>query len=51
MEVARQYQLRTFVPSTIGAFGPESPRYIFHITVRPGNDAIKLFTVTIYGNS
>lgn len=28
MEIARQYKLRTFVPSTIGAFGPESPRLV-----------------------
>lgn len=26
MELAKQYQLRIFVPSTIGAFGPTSPR-------------------------
>jgi hypothetical protein len=26
MELAKQYRLRLFVPSTIGAFGPESPR-------------------------
>lgn len=26
MELAKQYQLRIFVPSTIGAFGPDSPR-------------------------
>lgn len=26
MELAKQYQLRVFVPSTIGAFGPDSPR-------------------------
>ncbi|XP_046642887.1 L-threonine 3-dehydrogenase, mitochondrial-like [Daphnia pulicaria] len=26
MELAKQYRLRIFVPSTIGAFGPESPR-------------------------
>ncbi|XP_014680440.1 PREDICTED: inactive L-threonine 3-dehydrogenase, mitochondrial-like, partial [Priapulus caudatus] len=25
MELAKQYHLRIFVPSTIGAFGPESP--------------------------
>jgi len=28
MELARQYRLRLFVPSTIGAFGPDSPRNI-----------------------
>ena len=27
-DVAQRYKLRTFVPSTIGAFGPESPRDI-----------------------
>lgn len=26
VELAKQYQLRIFVPSTIGAFGPDSPR-------------------------
>jgi len=26
VELAKQYQLRVFVPSTIGAFGPDSPR-------------------------
>jgi threonine 3-dehydrogenase len=26
MELARQHNLRLFIPSTIGAFGPESPR-------------------------
>ena len=26
IELARQYNLRIFVPSTIGAFGPDSPR-------------------------
>lgn len=26
MELAKQYKLRIFVPSTIGAFGPDSPR-------------------------
>ncbi|XP_012274100.1 L-threonine 3-dehydrogenase, mitochondrial [Orussus abietinus] len=26
MELAKQYRLRIFVPSTIGAFGPDSPR-------------------------
>lgn len=26
MELAKQYHLRLFVPSTIGAFGPDSPR-------------------------
>ena len=26
MELSKQYHLRIFVPSTIGAFGPESPR-------------------------
>ena len=26
MELSKQYHLRLFVPSTIGAFGPESPR-------------------------
>ncbi|XP_043287613.1 L-threonine 3-dehydrogenase, mitochondrial [Venturia canescens] len=26
MELAKQYNLRIFVPSTIGAFGPDSPR-------------------------
>jgi threonine 3-dehydrogenase len=28
MELAKQYRLRLFVPSTIGAFGPDSPRNI-----------------------
>jgi len=26
VELAKQYKLRLFVPSTIGAFGPDSPR-------------------------
>lgn len=26
LELARQYKLKIFIPSTIGAFGPESPR-------------------------
>lgn len=26
MELSKQYNLRVFVPSTIGAFGPDSPR-------------------------
>ena len=26
MELSKQYHLKIFVPSTIGAFGPESPR-------------------------
>lgn len=26
MELSRQYDLRLFIPSTIGAFGPDSPR-------------------------
>lgn len=26
IELAKQYKLRLFVPSTIGAFGPDSPR-------------------------
>ena len=26
MELSKQYDLRLFVPSTIGAFGPDSPR-------------------------
>lgn len=26
IELAKQYNLRIFVPSTIGAFGPDSPR-------------------------
>ena len=26
LELAKQYKLRIFVPSTIGAFGPDSPR-------------------------
>ena len=26
MEVARQHKLQVFVPSTIGAFGPDSPK-------------------------
>lgn len=26
VELAKQYNLRIFVPSTIGAFGPDSPR-------------------------
>ena len=28
LELSNQYKLRLFVPSTIGAFGPESPRNI-----------------------
>ena len=28
LELSRQYKLRLFVPSTIGAFGPQSPRNI-----------------------
>ena len=28
LELSRQYGLKLFVPSTIGAFGPESPRHI-----------------------
>lgn len=28
LEVAQRFKLRIFVPSTIGAFGPESPRHI-----------------------
>lgn len=27
MELAKMYNLRLFCPSTIGAFGPESPKY------------------------
>lgn len=27
IELAKQYNLRIFVPSTIGAFGPDSPRH------------------------
>lgn len=26
LELAKQFKLRVFIPSTIGAFGPESPR-------------------------
>jgi threonine 3-dehydrogenase len=26
IELAKQYKLKLFIPSTIGAFGPESPR-------------------------
>ena len=26
LELAKQYRLKVFIPSTIGAFGPESPR-------------------------
>ncbi|CAF3824452.1 unnamed protein product, partial [Rotaria sp. Silwood1] len=26
LEIARKYKCRVFIPSTIGAFGPESPR-------------------------
>lgn len=26
IELAKQYKLRIFIPSTIGAFGPDSPR-------------------------
>ena len=33
LEVSREFGLRIFVPSTIGAFGPESPRHI----PTPGN--------------
>lgn len=28
MDISQRYKLRLFVPSTIGAFGPESPRHI-----------------------
>jgi len=26
LELAKQFNLKVFIPSTIGAFGPESPR-------------------------
>lgn len=44
MELAKQYQLRLFVPSTIGAFGPDSPR-------NPTPDLCVQRPRTIYGVS
>ncbi|CAG0881381.1 unnamed protein product [Cyprideis torosa] len=44
MELARQYNLRLFVPSTIGAFGEESPR-------NPTPDVCVQRPKTIYGVS
>lgn len=40
MELSRQYNLRLFVPSTIGAFGTESPRHI----PTPGNHTLTTLT-------
>ncbi|XP_053205957.1 L-threonine 3-dehydrogenase, mitochondrial-like [Panonychus citri] len=44
MELAKQYKLRLFVPSTIGAFGPDSPR-------NPTPDVCVQRPKTIYGVS
>ncbi|CAG0878514.1 unnamed protein product [Darwinula stevensoni] len=44
MELSKQYGLRLFVPSTIGAFGPESPR-------NPTPDVTVQRPKTIYGVS
>ncbi|XP_013789843.1 L-threonine 3-dehydrogenase, mitochondrial-like [Limulus polyphemus] len=44
MELAKQYRLRIFVPSTIGAFGPDSPR-------NPTPDLCVQRPRTIYGVS
>ncbi|XP_077991323.1 L-threonine 3-dehydrogenase, mitochondrial-like [Glandiceps talaboti] len=44
LELAKQYQLRVFVPSTIGAFGPDSPR-------NPTPDVTIQRPRTIYGVS
>lgn len=44
MELAKQYDLRLFVPSTIGAFGPTSPR-------NPTPDLTIQRPTTIYGVS
>ncbi|CAG2116674.1 unnamed protein product [Medioppia subpectinata] len=45
LELSRQYKLRLFVPSTIGAFGPQSPRNI------PTPDFCVQRPQTIYGVS
>lgn len=44
MEISKQYRLRLFVPSTIGAFGPDSPR-------NPTPDLCVQRPRTIYGVS
>lgn len=44
MELAKQYRLKVFVPSTIGAFGPDSPR-------NPTPDLTVQRPRTIYGVS
>ena len=44
LELARQYNLKVFIPSTIGAFGPESPR-------NPTPDMTIQRPKTIYGVS
>ncbi|RWS27540.1 L-threonine 3-dehydrogenase-like protein [Leptotrombidium deliense] len=44
MEIAKQYRLKLFVPSTIGAFGPDSPR-------NPTPDLCVQRPRTIYGVS
>lgn len=44
MELAKQYRLKIFVPSTIGAFGPDSPR-------NPTPDLCVQRPRTIYGVS
>ncbi|XP_054717094.1 L-threonine 3-dehydrogenase, mitochondrial-like [Uloborus diversus] len=44
MELAKQYRMRIFVPSTIGAFGPDSPR-------NPTPDLCVQRPRTIYGVS
>ncbi|GAB6033481.1 hypothetical protein CHUAL_013366 [Chamberlinius hualienensis] len=44
LEVAKQYKLKVFIPSTIGAFGPDSPR-------NPTPDVTIQRPKTIYGVS
>ena len=44
LELSRQYKLKVFIPSTIGAFGPESPR-------NPTPDLTIQRPKTIYGVS
>ena len=44
LEIAKQYRLKVFIPSTIGAFGPESPR-------NPTPDLCIQRPKTIYGVS
>ena len=44
LELSRQYKLKIFIPSTIGAFGPESPR-------NPTPDMTIQRPKTIYGVS